>query len=239
MRYQDGTFYMDALPYGADALRTAEEALSYINAHGFVPFFAGDSKGLSLEENTFAGDWWTEQEEIDPWEWRKQLASSGKVAYGHFFGGKAGFVSLDLFPLFCSYRRDGYDFDTLVEMGKVGPRERAVMSAVGKGEAHSAAIRKTAGFGKDGYKGFEGVTSRLQEQTYLVINRFGHRLNKQGRPYGWTVKHLATPEYAFGEDFVKSAYVLSREKCKAQLLEQLCQRNPEADPALLEKMLGR
>ncbi len=240
MRYEDGIFYMDGLPRGAqNALTSPAQATEYILQRGMVPFFTGDVPGLSIEENTYRADWWCEIPEIDPWEWRKMLANQGRVVYGKFFGGKAGFVDIDLFPLFCAYRRDGYDFDTLYEMGRVSQRERAVMDAVGWEVRHNADIRKRAGFGKDGYKGFERVTVKLQDKTYLIIRRFSQRLNKAGQPYGWTVAHLAAPEACFGEDFVKSKYALPRERVKALLMEQLTARNPDVPTAALEKMLGQ
>ena len=240
MRYEDGIFYMEGLPRTAkNAMKSAEQATAYVVAHGMVPFFCGDVPGLSIEENTYSADWWCEIPEIDPWEWRKTMANEARVVYGKFFGGRAGFIDIDLFPLFCAYRRDGYDFDTLYQMGRVSQRERAVMDAVGFEVRHNAEIRKAAGFGKDGYKGYENVTVKLQDKTYLIIRRFDYRLNKKGAPYGWTVAHLAAPEACFGEDFVKSHYALPRQKVKELLMEELIRRNPDTPVAVLEKMLGK
>lgn len=240
MRYEDGIFHMDGLPRTAqNALTGPEQATDYAVAHGMVPFFTGDVPGLSIEENTYRADWWCEIPEIDPWEWRKRMANEARVVYGKFFGGRAGFVDIDLFPLFCAYRRDGYDFDSLYEMGRVSQRERAVMDAVGYEVRHNAEIRKAAGFGKGGYKGYESVTVKLQDRTYLIIRRFDHRINKAGQPYGWTVAHLATPETCFGEGFVKSQYALPRQKVKELLMEELIRRNPDAPVEALERMLGK
>ena len=239
MHYEQGIFYMDGLPHTAkQALTSAEQATEYVVAHGMVPFFTGDVAGLSIEENTYRDDWWCEDAVRDPWEWRKVLANEARVVYGKFFGGKAGFMDIDLFPLLCAYRRDGYDFETLYEMGRISQRERAVMDAIGWEVRHNAEIRKRAGFGKNGYKGYENITVRLQDRTYLIIRKFQQRLNKQGQPYGWSVAHLARPEACFGEDFIKSEYALSREQAKERLMQALIQRNPQASVAALEKMLG-
>lgn len=239
MHYEQGIFYMDGLPRSAThALVTAKQATEYIVAHGMVPFFTGDVEGLSIEENTYRDDWWCEDPIRDPWEWRKVLANEGRVVYGKFFSGKAGFMDIDLFPLLCAYRRDGYDFETLYELGQVSQRERAVMDAVGWEVRHNAEIRKRAGFGKNGYKGYENTTVKLQDKTYLVIRKFQQRLNKQGQPYGWAVAHLARPEACFGEDFIKGEYALSREQAKARLMQALIERNPQISVAALEKMLA-
>lgn len=42
-------------------------------------------------------------------------------------------------------------------------------------------IKKLAGFGKDGEKGFEGTMTQLQMQTYLCACDFRKRVNKRGR----------------------------------------------------------
>ena len=123
-------------------------------------------------------------------------------------------------------------------MGRVSQRERAVMDAVGWEVRHNAEIRKRAGFGKNGYKGYENITVKLQDKTYLVIRQFRQRLNKQGQPYGWSVAHLARPEACFGEDFIKSEYHLSREQAKEKLMQILTERNPDVPAAALEKMLA-
>ena len=78
---------------------------------GFLPLFAGGVAGFSVEEHTIPEDWWTGDPERDPWEWRILASRHGRVAYGKFFGGRAGFISREWLSVFANYRRDGYDFD--------------------------------------------------------------------------------------------------------------------------------
>ena len=59
-------------------------------------------------------------------------ARSGKVAYGKFFNKKAGFISLEWFPWFANFRRDGYDFDARWEDGLAGYRNKKIMDIFGE-----------------------------------------------------------------------------------------------------------
>lgn len=72
-------------------VQTWEDLIDLINEVGFLPLFKNEVDGFSVEENTGDLYWWTGDEEQDPWEWRCLMARSGKVAYGKFFGKKAGF----------------------------------------------------------------------------------------------------------------------------------------------------
>ena len=72
---------------------------------GFLPLFAGDESGFSVEEHTVPEDWWTGDPERAPWEWRALAARRGRVAYGKFFGDRAGFISREWLPVFANYRR--------------------------------------------------------------------------------------------------------------------------------------
>lgn len=92
-------------------VRTWQELIQRIDELGFLPLFKNEVEGFSVEEETFDLFWWTGDREQDPWEWRVLIARSGAVAYGKFFGQKAGFISRAWFPAFANYRRDGYDFD--------------------------------------------------------------------------------------------------------------------------------
>ena len=108
--------------------------------------------------------------------------------YGKFFGGKAGFVSLDCFPRFANVRRDGYDFDALYEDGKASIRCKKIMDCFALAdELPSYELKNLAGFGKGGERNFEGTVAKLQQQAYLVIRAFRRRRNARGLEYGWPV----------------------------------------------------
>ena len=223
---------------GPDRLKTPEELEDAVEDLGFLPLFAGDVPGFSVEEHTDPGAWWTEDEDRDPWSWRELLARRGRVAYGKFFGGRAGFVSLEWFPRFANARRDGYDFDALWEEGKAKAKLKRIMDLFpGNEEYFSNEVRRLAGFGTEGEHGFEAAVTALQMQTYLVIRDFRSRLNKAGQPFGWHVAVLCTPEARWGSELVTSAYDEEPEASREAILLHLMGRFPRAEEKALRKLL--
>lgn len=112
MAVENGEWIMYGLdwdnPYRIQPYR---ELIDWINAIGFLPLFKNEVEGFSVEEHVSNLFWWTGNPEQDPWVWREIIARTGEVAYGKFFNKKSGFISLQWFPYFANYRRDGYDFD--------------------------------------------------------------------------------------------------------------------------------
>lgn len=143
----------------------------------------------------------------DPWEWRQVIARSGRVAYGKFFGKKAGFISRRWFPHFANWRRDGYDFDSRWEDELATARQKKIMDQLlERDELLSFDLKQLAGFGKGGEKNFEGTVTDLQMEGYLLIRDFRQRRNKRGQLYGWPRSVYATPEALWGSDHIASAY---------------------------------
>ena len=146
-------------------LRTADDLLELLRHIGFLPLFAGEIKGFSVEEKTTAASWWTGNRAEDPWEWREIIAAGHEVAYGKFFGGRAGFISKKWLPYFANFRRNGYDFDARWEDGLANRREKIIMDRLTRRDSDgdmtfpdikilSTDLKKQAGFGKGGEKNY-------------------------------------------------------------------------------------
>lgn len=172
MSVENGEWIMRGLawddPY---RIRTWRELVSWINEVCFLLLFGNEITGFSVEEHVSPDFWWTGDREQDPWEWRELIARSREVAYGKFFGKKAGFISLEWLLYFANARRDGYDFDSLYEEGLANARSKRIMDAFSdvagdwKDELiFSTELKKLAGFGKEGAKNFPGVVTDLQMQ---------------------------------------------------------------------------
>lgn len=243
MGNENGTWIMYGVEWDdPECIHSVDEAIKYINEVGFLPLFKNEIPGFSLEERTVPEYWWSGDAKVDPWEWRAQIARSGEVAYGKFFENKAGFISKEWLPYFVNYRRDGYDFDAIWEDGKAARRQKYIMDLFDENapdaELFSHEIKKKAGFGKGGEKGFDGTINNLQMQTYLCVRDFRQKTNKKGEEYGWAVAVYATPEHIFGRDLVTSAYkedpVSSGEKIAAHMNEIY----PIATPKQIKKLLG-
>ena len=249
MSYENGEWTMRGLdwddPY---RIRTWQELVGWINEVGFLPLFANEIKGFSVEEHVSPSFWWTGDTEQDPWEWREIIARSREVAYGKFFDKKAGFISLGWLPYFANCRRDGYDFDALYDEGLATIRSKKIMDVYADPEhegawkselVFSTEVKKRAGFGKEGTKNFPGVLTELQMQLYLVMVDFKRRQNKRGADYGMPVSILLPPEAVWGYDAVTSAYAEAPEKSGERIAAQIRRHWPHADEQTVRRMVGR
>lgn len=220
-------------------IRTVEQLEDYVNQTGFLPLFKNEIDGFSVEEHTYGPHWWSGDEKVDPWEWRRLIAAGGRIAYGKFFDNKAGFLSLDWLPVFVNLRRNGYDFDARWDDEKASFRQKKLMDLFESGEPlYSFEMKEKAGFGKGGEKNFEGTLTALQMQTYLVVRDFRQRRNKAGLPYGWAIALYTTPETIWGYDAVTACYKEAPERSKEKIYDQMRQLFPAAAEAQLKKVLG-
>ncbi len=221
-------------------LHSANEAMEYIEKVGFLPLFANDIKGFSLEERSIPECWWSGEPE-DPWEWRKEIARSGKIAYGKFFDKKAGFISLEWLPVFANYRRDGYDFDSLYEDGKApGKHNKIMQNFMGENAdicIMSNELKSLAGFIKGGEKGFDGAVTSLMMQLYLVNCDFRQRRNKTGEAYGWDVAIYTTPEHLWGYKAVTADYHVRPTESLQKLVDYMKKTYPKATEKQILRIL--
>ena len=225
-------------------LRTAADAARLIREIGILPLFSNEIAGFSVEERTTAGSWWDGDEASDPWEWRQALSREEDILYGKFYDRKACFVSAEWFPVLANWRRRGYDFDALFDEGRAPFRARKLMEPfLTEGMPNDAALlssvlKEQAGFGKGGEKNFEGVLTDLQMQTYLIVGDFRQRLNKLGKPYGWHLSVVQTPEARLGYDAFAAAYRETPADAGRRLEKQLRRFFPGVTDAQLRTVLG-
>ena len=240
MAVEDGAWIMRGLswddPY---RIRSWQELMDWVDEVGFLPLFKNEIEGFSAEEHTSNLYWWSGDPEQDPWEWRTWIARSGRVAYGKFFGKKAGFISKAWFPHFANWRRDGYDFDSRWDEELASLRQKRIMDQFDQEkEWFYFQLKRMAGFGKKGEKNFEGTVTDLQMYGYLLIRDFRRRLNKKGQPYGWPVSVYTTPEALWGYAHISSAYSTDPAQSKALIYQQVQANFPAATEATLHTVLG-
>ena len=231
-------------------IRSAAELSSWVEEIGFLPFFANEITGFSAEEHVAADAWWTGNKATDPWEWREEIAASHAVAYGKFFDGRAGFISLRWIPYFANARRNGWDFDGKWQDGKASAREKSIMEFFVDPESDdvpqftgatimSTELKRMAGFGKGGEKNYPGILTGLQMQLYLVIGGFQRRINKRGDAYGMPVSVIMTPESIWGYDAVTSAYSEKPEESWQRIFDHTREMYSEADEKSIIKLIGK
>ena len=243
MANEGGTWIMYGVEWdNPECIHTVDEAIAYINEVGFLPLFKNEIPGFSLEERTVPESWWCEDPQRDPWIWREIIARSGKVAYGKFFDKKAGFISKEWLPYFVNFRRDGYDFDALWDDEKASVRQKKIMDLFMEenddAEYFSFEVKKNTGFGKGGEKGFEGVLTNLQMQTYLCVRDFRRRQNKKGEDYGWSIAVYCTPEHLWGQEYVTSAYREEPVDSAKRIAAHMIDIYPIATAEQIRKVIG-
>ena len=200
-------------------LRSAEDIVALVKEIGFLPFFRNNIEGFSVEECTPRELWFTGEE--GPWEWKGPIARGCECVYGKFFRGKAGFVSLDMFPDLANYRRDGYDFDARYDDGLAALKDKTVYDAIEQnGAILSKKLKGLLNYKKDGNKGFDSIITRLQMQTYINIADFMYMTDKHGNQYGWGVAVYTTPEHYFGK-LASSAYRTDPADSKERVIKRL------------------
>lgn len=234
MAVENGEWRMRGLDWGDPRrIRSWQELMDRIDEVGFLPLFKNEIDGFSVEEHTSDLYWWSGEPEQDPWQWRQLIARSGRVAYGKFFGKKAGFISKAWFPHFANWRRCGYDFDSRWDEGLAMMRQKRIMDQFeGGAERYSSELKRLAGFGKAGEKNFEGTVTDLQMDGYLLIRDFRQRLNKRGQPYGWPICVYATPETLWGYAHISSAYSTEPAQSEKLVDEQVRKHFPATEKAL-------
>lgn len=216
-------------------LKSAEDIVGLVKEIGFLPFFRNNIEGFSVEECTPSRLWFTGEE--GPWEWKGPIARGGECVYGKFFRGKAGFVSLDIFPDLANYRRDGYDFDARYDDGLAALKDKTVYDAVEQnGAILSKKLKSLFNFKKGGNKGFDSIITRLQMQTYINIADFEYMRDKNGERYGWGVAVYTTPEHCFGK-LASSAYSTDPQKSKELLIKRLREVLPHASESEIARLI--
>ncbi len=234
----DGNWVPQGMSDEDAIVKTPEQLEEYINEVGFLPLFSTEgTPDFSAEAISPNDHWWT-GDELDVWEWRAILAERGNVAYGKFFGNKAGFISKDWFPIFAAYRRDGYDFDARWDDDLATLRQKKIIDTLFlHGELLSSELKSLAGFGKDGEKGFATVAAQLEMQTYIVTRGFRQRRNKKDEPYGWAVGVYSLAEELFSHEHIASCYSMSASEAFEKILSQAVKIAPKSEIKALRKQL--
>ena len=241
MANEGGIWIMRGPSWGSPGcMRTIEDICAYIEEVGFLPLFANEIGGFSVEDHVAPEVWWSGDERVDPWMWREIIAGEGKIAYGKFFDKKAGFISKKWLPYFANFRRDGYDFDSAWDEGLMQYRYKAIMDMFAGSETRSGVeVKGLAGFGKQGLKNFDGCMTWLQMRTYLSICRFECKVNKKGMPYGMPIAYYRTPETSWGSGLVTSAYGEDPQESKKRIYDRIKETYPLADDRAIKRVLGK
>ncbi len=214
--------------------------MDVIDELGFVPFFKNEVEGFSIEEHIAPGCWYNDGDNgfWPAWEWKGPVISQMKCAYGKFLKNKAMYISPKWFPDFANFRRDGYDFDARFDDGLASIRDKELFELLdANAPVMSKQLKLLGHYGKNGRKGFDTMITRLEKQCYVLISDFIYSTDRYGNSYGWGVAQYSTPEKFLGKKFCDSVYKRSPEKAYEKIVTHLKKILPDADKALIEKIL--
>jgi hypothetical protein len=223
-------------------IKSREELVALVNEIGFLPFFTSRIEGFSLEENISYDAWyqgrWSGKIHWDAWDWKGEALQNKELVYGKFFEKKAGFISKKLWPDFCNYRRDGYDFDARFDDGLSSYKDKGIVDYItGTGAALTKEIKDSLNYKKGGNKGFETVITRLQMQNYVVPVNYEYSKRKNGDEYGWGNCRYDIAEKYWGDKLCRSAYKRSPQESLNRILMHALKALPGLDEDELRALL--
>jgi len=221
-------------------IRSMEDLTDTIELLGFVPFFANDIRGFSIEEHVTGDCWYGGSTEgfWPVWEWKGPIIQQKRCAYGKFYKGKAMYISMEWFLDFANYRRDGYDFDARYEDGLARRDDKVLYELIEANEPIlSKPLKKLGDYRKGGKKGFDSSVTRLQKLAYVVISDFRYLTDKNGNEYGWGVAEYATPEKLYGKEFTDNVYRRTPEESYERIMEHFQKILPGVDEKAIEKII--
>ena len=143
-----------------------QELIDLIEDVGFVPFFINEIEGFSIEEHVAKGCWYNDGDNgfWPAWEWKGPIIKETKCAYGKFLRNKAMYISPKWFPDFANFRRDGYDFDARYDDGLASFYDKELFELLDNhAPVMSKELKQIGDYGKNGKKGFDTMTTRLQK----------------------------------------------------------------------------
>ena len=215
-----------------------EELASAVKEFGFVPFFANEIEGFSLEEHIADGCWYYDSDPWEAWEWKGPVIRKTKCAYGKFIGNKAVYISPEWFPDFANYRRDGYDFDARYEDGLASYNDKVLYELLdANAPIVSKKLKEIGNYRKGGKKGFDSSITRLQKQCYVITSNFTYAKDKFGNDYGWGIAEYTTPEKFMGRKFTDKVYKRTPEESLERIVTHFKKILPDADEVQIRKIL--
>lgn len=218
-----------------EPIRNCPDLMDAIQHIGLVPLLDSGIRGFSADElvapecrYVVTDEGW----EWPLWQWKGPIVTEGHFAYGKFFNGKAGFVTMDWWPDLCNYRRANYP----------EPEEESIEGVILEvlrvnGSMITRDLRNACGFtGAKMRSRFDSYVTRLQMACRVVTEDFVYPHDKHGRQYGWGWALLNTPEHLFGIEACQCDR--TPEESFARIMDHLRSLLPNASEKQLMKMMG-
>ncbi|NLA88134.1 MAG: hypothetical protein GX847_12830, partial [Clostridiales bacterium] len=168
-------------------LRTYSEFLSYAEQYGVMVFAGKFAEGFpNLYELTAPSRWHTGDPETDPWLWRDRAAIEKRLAFGNILGGKKGFISRALYPLFYSACRPDGSMEDRWHWGQVKKTVYDVYRLFEEGDVlDTGEIRRRMNVRKsEGASSVDSAVVMLQKEFYITVCGNRRKVSFDGTEYG-------------------------------------------------------
>lgn len=229
-----------------------EQLEALISDWGFMPFFRNGIKGYSIEEMTPPDLLFGDDMMQGPWMWKGLIIGNWQAAYGKFFRGKAGYISLKWLPDFMNWRR------SLLPLEAQDANARHILEVLQQNESMlSKQLKIASGFtlsrkrqtvnpadasekvpNRNNGMAFDQLIAHLQMGTHVCIADFEYLVSKKGETYGWGLARYCTPEAMYPDLFPIEAHVEGRtpEQSLAKIIDHICSLFPDVTPKQAEKL---
>ena len=86
-------------------------------------------------------------------------------------------------------------------------------------------------------KGFDAIITALQMRTYVAVEDFEYRTDRNGAPSGWGIARYTLPETLFGYERVSAAYFRDPAESGRIVAEQIARIVPAASETQIERLI--
>jgi hypothetical protein len=219
-------------------LRTYAEFLSYAEECGVMVFAGKFAEGFpNLYELTAPSRWHTGDPETDPWEWRDRAAIDKRLAFGNIIGGRKGFISPKLYPLFYSACRPDGSMEDRWSRGHVKKTVYDVYRLFEEnGVLDTAEIRRRMNVRKsEGASAVDSAVVTLQKEFYITVCGNRRKKSFDGTEYGWPANtYQLTDDWA--ADWLRDP-LLPTLDARTLILEHIAALDGRIDIKKAEKLL--
>lgn len=218
-------------------LSTYQEFLTTVEAFGLLSLSANLVEGFPvLNDLTKETQWHTGDPETDPWQWKDRAAMEGKLAFGCILGGKKGFISKDLYPLFYAACHPETDLEERYDRGLLPKTVMDVYSLFNTRKVLSTAdIRSELGGAKSA---LDKAVVMLQKEFYLTVCGNQRKVSKDGKEYGWPANTYCKIE-AWAPEWINGAGLIPKAEAQQKILNHCDTWQRNIDLKKLSKNLFR
>jgi len=169
-------------------LTTYEDFVARVELLGFMAL-SHLLPGLPSLGDETSEDLWHTGLETDPWRWKDRVAEEKRLAYGCILGGKKGFVSQRMYPIFYAAYHPSLSMPERWASGTLSQMTwRLWQLFEEKGTRNISQVRHSlSGSRKYSASEIDTAIRQLQHEYYITVDGNERKVSAKGEFYGWPV----------------------------------------------------